>query len=135
MNGELIYEYGKNPVNYGRLENPTFTYTEKNHTCGEYLTIDFIISDDGVIEQLGFEGDGRMVGIASMSLLSEEVEDQKFEIVEDFDKQQVLEILEVPTLTVKRMRSAMLPVLTLRNAYRSWKKMDTLEFADVLPEE
>lgn len=134
MEGQIIYEYGKNPVNYGYLAHPTFTYTEKNITCGEYLTIDFILDGEQITE-IGFEGDGRMVGIASMSLLSEELEDKPFSSVDAFDKAHVLEVLEVDSLTPKRMRSAMLPVLTLKNAYRTFKGQEKLEFADVLDEE
>lgn len=134
MEGQIIYEYGKNPINYGRLEHPNFTYTEKNITCGEYLTIDFILDGEKIMD-IGFEGDGRMVGIASMSLLSEELEGKPFSSVDAFDREHVLEVLEVESLTPKRMRSAMLPVLTLKNAYRDLKGQEKLEFSDVLDEE
>ena len=134
MQGQIIYEYGKNPVNYGRLEHPDFTYTEKNITCGEYLTVDFILDGEQIME-IGFEGDGRMVGIASMSLLSEELEGKSFSSVESFDRDHILNILEIDSLTPKRMRSAMLPVLTLKNAYRTLKGEEKLEFSEVLDEE
>jgi nitrogen fixation protein NifU and related proteins len=131
MNGQIIYEYGKHPVNYGRLNNPTLTYTEKNHTCGENLTLDLILDNDRVVE-IGFVSDGRMVGVASMSLLSEVMEDKSFNEIEKFSKLDVLEWLEVESLTSKRLKSALLGLLTFKNAYCIWSKKEKVEFAELL---
>ena len=40
--------------------------------------LDFIFDEGQKIKEISFEGDGRMVGIAAMSLLTEELEDQSF---------------------------------------------------------
>lgn len=134
MQGQLIYDYGKNPSNYGRLKKPTITYIEQNHTCGEYMLVDIILEGKN-IKHISFEGDGRMVGIASMSLLIEDMENQEFSKIEDYKKQDILDMIEVESLTSKRLKSAMLGLLTLSNAYRTYHKKEKLDFADILEEE
>ena len=134
MLGQIIYDYGKDPVNYGRLKSPTIRYIEKNHSCGEFMMVDILL-DQNKIKKISFEGDGRMVGIAAMSLLTERMEDELLATIETIDKEEILEMLEVETLTSKRLRSAMLGLLTIKNAYRVFMKQDILEFADILGED
>lgn len=134
MQGQVIYDYGKNPVNYGKLENPTIRYIEKNHTCGEFMIIELLLENKSV-KEIAFEGDGRLVGIAAMSLLTERMEDQDIKEIETIEKEDILEMLEVDTLTPKRLKSAMLGLLTFKNAYRSFQKKEPLDFADILEEE
>ncbi|MBT4936535.1 iron-sulfur cluster assembly scaffold protein [Candidatus Peregrinibacteria bacterium] len=134
MQGQIIYDYGKNPVNYGVLENPTIRYIEKNHTCGEFMVV-YILLEKGMVKEIAFEGDGRMVGIAAMSLLTERIEDQPLEEIEKIDKEEILEMLEVKSLSLKRLKSAMLGLLTIKNAYRTFQEKELLDFADILNEQ
>ena len=131
MQGEIIYEYGKNPVNYGKIEDPSYMYIEKNHSCGEFMIV-YIVLEKESIAQISFEGDGRMVGIAAMSLLTEYMEDKPFAEVENIDQAQVLDLLEIEALSQKRLTSALLGLLTLKNAYRTFYKKPKLDFHDIL---
>jgi len=134
MQGQLIYEYGKNPVNYGKLEEYSLQYTEKNDVCGEYIRVDILLDKEKKIQEIAFEGDGRMVGIAAMSMLSEDMEEKSFSEIEKYEKEDILELLEVEELTTKRMRSAMLGLLALKNAYRTFTNQERLELEDITGE-
>lgn len=131
MPGEIIYEYGKNPVNYGHLKNPTISYTEKNEVCAEFMHVDIILDKDEKITEIAFEGDGRMVGIAAMSLLTESLEGANIRTVFETDSHDILEMLEVDSLTSKRLNSALLSVLTIRNAFLTWKGEKKIDFDEL----
>lgn len=134
MAGEIIAEYGKNPSNWGKLPEKNFSHLEKNISCGEEISVDFLIGKDDSIEKIAFEAEGRLVTIAAMSLLTEEIEGEPFEKVEKFSKEDILEMLEVETLSPRRLKSALLGLLTLKNAHRTWKKEELLDFGDLLEE-
>ncbi len=134
MKGELIYEYGKNPVNWGRLETPDFTHKEKNISCGEEIEVDFVFEKDDVIKEIGFEAEGRLVTIAAMSLLTEEMEGKPLKDIEDIRKEDILEMLETEKLSPRRLKSALLGLLTIRNTYRRKNNVSMLDFGDLIEE-
>ncbi len=135
MKGEMIYEYGKNPVNWGKLETPDFSHKEKNISCGEEIEVDFLFEDDGTIKEIGFEAEGRLVTIAAMSLLSEEMEGEDLKKIESIHKEDILNMLEVEELSPRRLKSSLLGLLTLRNAYRAKNNIPLLDFGDLMEEE
>lgn len=131
MSNEIIYDYGKNPVNYGKITDFTFDYLEKNISCGEELHFYLKLTDDLLIEKISFEGEGRMITIASASIISEFLDGKHLEEVKNINKQDVLDMLEVDVLSSKRMRSALLSLLTLRNALNTLKKNPIIDFEDL----
>lgn len=135
MKGEIIYEYGKNPVNWGYLKTPDFSHLEKNISCGEEISIDFVFGENDIIQDIGFEAEGRMITIAAMSLLSEEMEDKKLEDIENIHQADILEMLEVDQLSPRRLKSAMLGLLAMRNAYYTRKNLPFIDFGDLIEEE
>lgn len=134
MSAEIIAEYGKNPSNWGRLPNPDFSHLEKNISCGEEIMVDFCFDEEGNIIEIGFEAEGRLVTIAAMSLLTEALEGKKLEAIEAFSPDDILQMLEVESLSPRRQKSAMLGLLTLKNALRTREKKSLLDFGDLLEE-
>jgi len=132
MAGEIIAEYGKNPINWGRLSHPDFSHREKNISCGEEITVDFSFDASGKIQKIAFEAEGRMVTIAAMSLLTEEIEEQPLSTIEKYSQEDILELLEVEKLSPRRLKSALLGLLTLKNAFRTREKKPLLDFGDIL---
>lgn len=132
MKGELILEYGKSPVNWGRLQNPDFSHVEKNISCGEEVAVDFRFGESDVINEIGFEAEGRMVTIAAMSLLSEELEGKPLAHVEALNKQDILEMIETEELSPRRLKSALLGLLAVKNAYRKRIGKELLDFGDIV---
>ncbi|MEE9565680.1 MAG: iron-sulfur cluster assembly scaffold protein, partial [Nitrosopumilaceae archaeon] len=37
---EMIIDYSRNPLNFGKLENPDVTYHDSNPLCGDSIDID-----------------------------------------------------------------------------------------------
>lgn len=135
MSAEIIAEYGKNPSNWGRLQNPDFSHTEKNISCGEEIVVDLKFDKDEKIAEIGFEAEGRLITIAAMSLLSEEMENKKLDEIETFAPADILDLLEVENLSPRRKKSAMLGLLTLKNAFRAKNQKPLLDFGDLMENE
>jgi len=70
-----ILDHARQPRNFGRLEHATHTAEAINPLCGDrlrrYLCVD---SRDQIID-VGFEGSGCAISVASASLLTEAVSD------------------------------------------------------------
>ncbi len=132
MKGEIVYEYGKNPVNWGRLDNPDFSHVEKNISCGEEVAVDFRFGEGEVVSEIGFEAEGRLITIAAMSMLSEELEGEPLSKIETIAKDDLLELLEVDKLSPRRLKSAVLGLLAVKNAYRRRHDQELLDFGDLI---
>jgi nitrogen fixation protein NifU and related proteins len=69
---EIIIDHGKSPRHVGCLSNATHTKAGHNPLCGDKLTL-YIIQQDGVAQELKFEGTGCAISMASASLMIETV--------------------------------------------------------------
>jgi nitrogen fixation NifU-like protein len=132
LQGEIIYEYGKNPVNWGRLKKPDFSFTEKNVSCGEEISVDILFEENEILKKVRFEAEGRLITIAAMSLLLEEMEGKPFKNIQNICKEDIFEMLEVEKLSPRRLKSALLGLLVLKNAYRKKNDMPLLDFGDLI---
>ena len=68
---EVILDHGKNPRNYGILENYSHTAEGHNPMCGDQLTVYVKVDEDNMIEDVSFEAKGCAISIASASIMSE----------------------------------------------------------------
>ena len=68
---EVILDHGKNPRNYGTLENYSHTAEGSNPMCGDQLTVYVKVDEDNKIEDVSFEAKGCAISIASASIMSE----------------------------------------------------------------
>jgi nitrogen fixation NifU-like protein len=66
---EIIIEHSQFPRHHGSIENPTHQGHGENPFCGDRVTLQFSVNDDGVIEQAVFESVGCAISTASASLL------------------------------------------------------------------
>ena len=74
MYQEVILDHYRNPRKWGHLSRVTFSHTGENSTCGDELTFDLRLAEDGeTIEAVAFTGEGCAISIASASLLAEEL--------------------------------------------------------------
>lgn len=69
---EIIIDHGKQPRNFGKLENANHHKAGHNPLCGDKLML-YITERNGVIEALRFEGEGCAISVASASLMTETV--------------------------------------------------------------
>jgi len=68
---EVILDHNRNPRNYPKRP-PGTNHSAKGHNplCGDEVAIHLSVKD-GVIEDIGFEGDGCAISTASASMLTE----------------------------------------------------------------
>lgn len=67
---EVIIDHGKNPRNFGELEQYTCTTDASNPLCGDQVTI-YIDVDDDIIKNVSFRARGCAISIASASIMSQ----------------------------------------------------------------
>lgn len=67
---ELIIDHGRHPRNRGVLPHAHFYKEGFNPLCGDQLTL-YINAENGVIENIVFEGTGCAISMASASLMTE----------------------------------------------------------------
>ena len=67
---EVILDHGKSPRNFGKPEHVTCESNGHNPLCGDTVTIYLQLKGD-VVEDVGFEGRGCAISIASASMMTE----------------------------------------------------------------
>ncbi|MEJ2667811.1 MAG: SUF system NifU family Fe-S cluster assembly protein [Deinococcales bacterium] len=70
---DVILEHYRRPHHRGRLSKPSHSHEGVNPSCGDELTLDLRI-EDGVIREVGFEGEGCAISQASASLMTDALE-------------------------------------------------------------
>jgi len=68
---QLILEHNKKPRNFRKIDEPTHLAEGYNPLCGDHYHVYATISDDGVIEDLTFEGTGCAISKASASMMTQ----------------------------------------------------------------
>jgi nitrogen fixation NifU-like protein len=83
---ELILDHSKRPIGKGAFEPPagavTASHHEFNPSCGDEITVNVAVSADGSIETLAWEGQGCSISMASASVLSQLVRDDRLTMEE-----------------------------------------------------
>jgi nitrogen fixation NifU-like protein len=72
---QLILDHARTPRNFGRLENATHTAEGINPLCGDKLRLYLSVNANDQITNVGFEGSGCAISVASASILTEVVTD------------------------------------------------------------
>ncbi|RRJ28027.1 Fe-S cluster assembly sulfur transfer protein SufU [Halocatena pleomorpha] len=104
MYRQQILDHYKNPRNYGELEEPTFSHTGENPTCGDTIQIDVVLADDEeTIEHIAFSGDGCAISQASASLLTQQLQGMTLTELHELDRDDVIDMLgvEISPMRVK----------------------------------
>lgn len=70
---ELILDHAKNPRHFGKLDNATHFAEGINPLCGDKLRLYLRINKNHSIDDVGFEGSGCAISVASASLLTDSV--------------------------------------------------------------
>lgn len=71
---DVILDHNRSPRNFGRIEPCTHSAQGFNPLCGDKLTV-YVDLADGRIADIGFEGSGCAISMASSSLMTEAVRD------------------------------------------------------------
>jgi len=103
---DVILDHYQHPRNNKSIEHPTAAIDVNNPLCGDKLH--FEISDkNGVVDNVGYTGEGCAISIASASLLSEYAKGKTKKELKSLKKEDVLGLLGIE-LTPNRMKCALL---------------------------
>lgn len=112
---ENILDHYRNPHNKGKLEHSTVSFADSNPLCGDKIEISVRINDEGIVEDIGFTGEGCAISMASASMLTDEVINKTVDEVNSISNDKIYELLGVP-LTTNRVKCALLSLVALKKA-------------------
>jgi nitrogen fixation NifU-like protein len=133
---EMIIDYSRNPLNFGKLENPDVTYHDSNPLCGDSIDIDLKIKEDK-ISDIKFHGKGCAICMACTSVLTELTKGKGIDDVKNINKNDILSELGLEHLQAVRIKCALLSLKVLKYALYSYlaKHLKVTEDADKLKEQ
>ena len=84
---QIILDHNKNPRNFGKLEKANRVQEGFNPLCGDHLHVYLDLDDDGIIQDIHFEGSGCAISKASASLMTALLKGKtRAEAEEQFDR-------------------------------------------------
>ncbi len=131
---EMIVDYSRNPVNFGRLENPDVTHHDANPLCGDSIDMELNITDDS-ISDIRFHGKGCAICMACSSVLTEITKGKTLDDARKISKHDILGELGLEHLQAVRIKCALLSLKTLKFALYKYISEHMNEDADSLKEE
>jgi nitrogen fixation NifU-like protein len=69
---QVILDHNRKPRNFRKIDDPTHICPGHNPLCGDHLTI-YVHSEEGVVQDVSFEGSGCAISKASASMMTESV--------------------------------------------------------------
>lgn len=112
---EMIVDYSRNPVNFGKIENPDVTFHDANPLCGDSIDIDMIIHDN-VVSDIKFHGRGCAICMACSCVLTEITKGKNLDDVRAINKDDILGELGLEHLQAVRIKCALLSLKVLKSA-------------------
>ncbi len=112
---EQIIDYYKYPRNKKIIEDPTVEYGDTNPLCGDEIHLYIKLNDEGKVEDVGFQGKGCAISQASVSILTELLEDMTIEEMKKLTNDDIIEMLGI-TLSPIRLKCAILGLKVLEGA-------------------
>ena len=111
-------DHYEDPFHRGRCGHPTHRHQRKNPLCGDVVRIEMVLSDEGKIRELYFDGEGCCISQASASMLMEQMDGKTAEEIKTFSAQNMLEMFGV-RLTPNRQKCCLLSWQVLQEAIHS----------------
>ncbi len=115
---ENLLDHYNNPRNKRVLKNASVSGKEYNALCGDEVTVYALLDGKETVQEMAFTGDGCAISQAAASLLTEYAQGKYIHEVVQLKKDD-MEIMLGISLSVVRVRCAMLPVQALLHSVQS----------------
>jgi nitrogen fixation NifU-like protein len=112
---DYILEHYRRPHNFGVLDAPTASIEGSNPLCGDRITLQLHVTEDGDVDAVAFTGRGCAISQASASLLTDEIRGKPLAEVAAIGADDVLDLLGIE-ISPARLKCAMLSHETLQKA-------------------
>jgi nitrogen fixation NifU-like protein len=112
---EYILEHYKRPHHHGSLEHHDMEAHDLNPLCGDELTFQLALGEDGKVAEVAFDGHGCAISQASASMLSDELVGKSPTELMALDRETILELLGIE-ISATRMKCAMLSLKVVQSA-------------------
>ena len=110
-----ILEHYKRPHHFGRLEEYDLDFEDSNPFCGDEQHVFIVLGDDGLVEEVAFEGKGCAISTAATSMLTDELTGMTREELLRLPRDFVLDLLGIE-ISATRMKCAMLGLKVVKSA-------------------
>jgi nitrogen fixation NifU-like protein len=114
---EIIQDAYRRPAHRGELQDATHSFEDENPLCGDMLRVQLRVENDRIVEAK-FEGRGCAISQAAAELLLDRIQGEPASIIDNLDKDAVLEELGLPAISPARLKCALLSLGVLRGALR-----------------
>ncbi|RJR27107.1 iron-sulfur cluster assembly scaffold protein [candidate division WWE3 bacterium] len=115
---EELMDVYRNPLNKGKLDNPSVSILERNPMCGDEINLQLSIKD-GVVSDVKFDGSACAISIISSSLVTEDILGKKVNEIRDYDRQKLLDLVGL-NLSTSRVKCATLVLTALQKAIKQY---------------
>ena len=112
---QYILDHYRNPRNFGHLDKVDASAEDLNPLCGDTITMELAVGDDGRVTDIRFSGKGCAISQASASMLTESIKGMLLEDVAKLSQETVLENVGIG-ISPTRMKCAMLGLKVLKSA-------------------
>lgn len=87
---EILNEHNINPTHKINMENPTFCLEGVNPSCGDQITLQLKVNDDGKISDASFIGSGCAISQASTDMMADliigKTKEEALKLADIFDR-------------------------------------------------
>jgi len=117
---DFIMDHYESPYHKGHLENCTCSHTDRNPICGDQVTLEIRVNDEGRVTDAYFHGKGCAISQAAASILCESIEGKTLDELSQFQATDMLKLIRVP-LTASRQKCGLLSFKVLKTMLYSLK--------------
>ncbi len=127
-----ILDHYKNPRNQGKIAYANAKHFETNTLCGDSIGVSAKI-EKNIVQKIQFTGEGCAISQAAISILSEHVKGKNISVILKLGSREMQKLLGVE-ITQRRIKCALLGLLSLQNAILEHQEKSFRSWADLIEE-